>query len=719
MENHLKQENGKFEPFRVTSGAIDLYVKRDHDDSVKTLSMAVRTNFFNKQFLCNFLTGVSNVLQGRELTNTGKASWALKFIFFLNKKDIYNLVTQREWQSATLHFLYHVLTDTKSKASIRTRTKEYEERFATVLRELQFLNVINADFIIPSAQNRRQVSFASVAKSNNIMGISVSSNCVDNESVQKLILDVDPYAPDASYLDNLEMRLKGAISELKQKALCHFKAMKTNHLRFKDIASAVTDETITDYLKRNDLSVPFTATNNTTYQRSHIHPEQQKGIALQYALVRYQLSCCDADKDCLTREALNKVPFFRQLFINRTKYLYPSLEKTGSAFNQSVTDNMNKVDLFFNHCGCLSNIDISAMCILLMIENPKLNIGSILSAKVLSNHGKSYLITTDSDKMIFSVDKPRAGSRKYIQLSELSLEIISHILAVTQPFRSILKRCGDRAWRYLFLTRLRNSTIGFPFAKTRGAIQLSASDDRLSFASLYADHDDQYFRWDHNVNFRSIRNTMGVITWLETGSIDEMSRTLGNKRQVALEYYIPPVLLKLWNERIIRKFQHALIILACHDKPWLLEVTDFHTHKQLEEFITQLIFYSETGRSPVDDKIDALLNFDASSSEAAKHDSHGFIRFEENSLAALYAFQDVINNHRPEHHSDLTQKLLQLAKLMRHACGNPDTRRKIFDLPDNQIEAIQAKALDLIPKWSQRFADVSIAEKWEDECQAN
>ncbi|WP_214653406.1 hypothetical protein, partial [Vibrio anguillarum] len=102
----------------------------------------------------------------------------------------------------------------------------------------------------------------------------------------------------------------------------------------------------------------------------------------------------------------------------------------------------------------------------------------------------------------------------------------------------------------------------------------------------------------HNVSLSSLRNTMGVLRWFESGSIREMAKTLGNTERVTLENYIPPVLLKMWNNRIIRRFQQTLIILSAYDEDYLIEVSDFQSMADLSYFMAQMFFCSERGRSP-------------------------------------------------------------------------------------------------------------------------
>jgi hypothetical protein len=101
------------------------------------------------------------------------------------------------------------------------------------------------------------------------------------------------------------------------------------------------------------------------------------------------------------------------------------------------------------------------------------------------------------------------------------------------------------------------------------------------------------------LDFRRLRKTLGVVRWFETGSIVEMSRCLGNSRQVVLEHYLPPALLHAWNTRIIRRFQNTSIILAAHEEDYLLAVTDFTTLGDLLHFMAQLLNDHRDGSSPI------------------------------------------------------------------------------------------------------------------------
>jgi hypothetical protein len=206
---------------------------------------------------------------------------------------------------------------------------------------------------------------------------------------------------------------------------------------------------------------------------------------------------------------------------------------------------------------------------------------------------------------IFSVDKRRAGCRKYLVLSKKSAHVVRHILRTTAPIRALLKRTGHPHWRYLFLGKIGiGGALGHP--RTISAISLWSSDEsqRIGLACFYPSLAKAGLGAG-TLDFAKIRATQGVLAWFDKGSVRAVHRRLGNSYRTSIDYYIPEPLLAAWNERIIRRFQNTLLVLAASEEEYLLDVMDMPNIGELHRFLAQLVYEMPAGRSPIADRIQA------------------------------------------------------------------------------------------------------------------
>lgn len=85
----------------------------------------------------------------------------------------------------------------------------------------------------------------------------------------------------------------------------------------------------------------------------------------------------------------------------------------------------------------------------------------------------------------------------------------------------------------------------------------------------------------------SLRASMGVIVYLDTRSVEQMAKALGQVKYEPqlLERYLPKVIREFFLERWIRIFQTGIIVEALKDSEYLLEATDFTSMDELDEFL--------------------------------------------------------------------------------------------------------------------------------------
>ncbi|WP_431474576.1 hypothetical protein RVM24_18965 [Marinobacter sp. KM021] len=276
-----------------------------------------------------------------------------------------------------------------------------------------------------------------------------------------------------------------------------------------------------------------------------------------------------------------------------------------TALSNEQFDVIPTAAFFWRFFGLLSMLDMAVAITILIREHANWTPEAIAGAKLLDAHGKSYLLITDSTNPaeIFSVDKPRAGSRKCAILSKRSIRVVRHLLRATAPVRDVLRRSGNPHWRYLFLGYMRHKGLGHPSSipssllNRREMVEASLVRfyPKLTQAGLGVG----------TLDFSKVRATQGVLAWFDKGSVKAVKQRLGNSYRVSIEHYIPETLLAAWNERIIRRFQNTLVVLAAAEEDYLLEVVDMPSLADLHRFLAQLVYELPPGRSPIADRLQA------------------------------------------------------------------------------------------------------------------
>jgi len=705
--------------YEIQKKQILISFPRDHSLEQRVMTQEINGCLLRTNKLDALLDSFTSLLTGLESTNEHRIRLFFVFIGFLSSEGLAIPQTQQAWQSSLLFFFRYYFSNSKSQAGIRSRKSFWRDYLATPFRRLQALGAIPSSVVIPCTKNLREVSASSTTGSN-LIGQVLRRRIGQPREIEKLIVKIDPYATDEAYLDQVQESIEGAIDELRNICSKHFYALENNRILFNDIGKHISDEKVAYYLENKDWYYTPDKSESRGVQVHRLNVSYNNGMSLWFALIRYLLNNPNSDPQCLDTATLVELGVFPCTSnVSRSLSRLKEAIQKYSHFETSVFKNKLAWRTVLRHVGIMQPCDIYALAALLIMDNPKLNSESLLRAKVLNVRGKSLLMLTDNaDKLLFSVDKPRAGSRKYTVLGGISKKIIEFILEVTNPLRKILKLQNSSFSRYLFLTVTPHRGISFPFEKVTLPGAFSGKGNNISLSDLYPSTQCDFLDWQANVNLSSIRNTMGVLKWFETGSIEEMSRTLGNKKRTTIEHYLPPQLLRLWSARIIRRFQNTLILLACHDESWLMDAVDFTTPTQMKHFICQLLFSYEKGSSPIADEIhkcfgeSSVCIKDGITDSTVKILRHGNIRLSSNALAALYAFADPLTQRYSNDVDSLY--FIELAQMLHHGLSNKEIISQICSEPSDKVMEIQKRALNLAPKWQKLMNNAALTHGWGD-----
>ena len=622
-----------------------------------------------------------------------------------------------DWQLAVYGFFQFFLADTGwSQSKTGARMKLWQTKIGGLLEFLVEDEIIPRDVKIPKIDQKK---ISSLAKDQPLLGQPRAKFGDFVTQPKKLLVDISFGMTDADYLNTVEKKCGHLVGVIRDTCLVHWNGLMRDGATGRKLAEQVTDAEIEEAMAAGRFGIPRACGGRVTRYASPSHPQ---GHIWALAIVRHKLAT-GMDIGCVSPRTLRASPFFRTNSFCAESDSHTALGAL-STLTQVQWQVLPLSARFYRFAGLLSNLDVAAACCLLTIEHPEFTSDSLQNAKLLNVSGKPYLLLTDSDEhSILSLDKPRAGKRKSVVLTSASQKLMKDILQCTAPAREVLRRVGDKTWRYLFLgVTQRDFSNGFLGVVEGKPIYLTSRQRSISLTKLYPALSLNGLD-KGSFDFRRLRNTLGVIRWFETGSILEMSRRLGNTRKVALEHYLPPALLHAWNTRIIRRFQNTLIVLAAHDEAYMLEVTDFSNMADLQHFIAQLIVDYPARTSPLADEVQRRLGTEQQREAVSLASMPGLlsVRLSPKSLGLLYSYSalalrtlaqdeldkvDVLSGLAPRQFTDM-------ATLLRHAaesdCINASLRES-FDVP--LLKQVHGEALAIKAGLDAQFAKLAIKHHW-------
>lgn len=625
--------------------------------------------------------------------------------------------TSADWQLAVYGFFQFYLTDTSwSQARAWFRMRAMQSKISGLLEFLKEEEIIPLDVVIPKTNQRRISSLAKDQPLLGQLGVSLADVAMQPS---KLLVDINFGMNDADYLDAVEKKCRHLVSVIQETCLTHWNGLMQDAETGRQLAEQVTDARIEEAVTTGQYGTLRPKGGAPIRYASSSSPQ---GHIWALAIVRHKLATA-TDIGCVSLRTLRSSPFFRNHALNSKRTSYTALGDL-TAMTPAQWQILTFPAQFYRFAGFLSNLDAAAACCLLSIEHPEFTSESMQNAKLMNVHGKPYLLLTDSrEHSILSLDKPRAGRRKSVVLTSLSQKLIKDILRCTAPVRKVLKRAGDKTWRYLFLGITQNHGLnGFLMVVEGINIYITGGKSSIGLTTLYPALS-QNGLTKGSFDLRRLRNTLGVIRWFESGSILEMSRRLGNTRKVALKHYLPPALLHAWNTRIIRRFQNTLIALAAHDEPYLLDVTDFSSMADVQHFVAQLVTEYPTKTSPLADEVQRRFGTEQQQEAVSSASLPCLlsVRLSPRSLGFLYSYSELaLRTLAPDKLDKVDvlsglspRQFIDMATLFRHAAENDGINRSLSEALDVPLlKKVHVEALTIQVGLDAQFARMAIKHRW-------
>ncbi|MHC8379728.1 hypothetical protein ACYZT3_28145 [Pseudomonas sp. MDT1-16] len=548
--------------------------------------------------LCSCLVIAGSGLEKSILWSTA----FLKALFFYLAKRKSDFPTSEKAEAFILDFFHFYLSDknhSQSGISTRQQTWKFGIKYFNLLKHT---GLIPSSTPIPSSRVRKQAGNTS-SEMDTPMGYHRHKN-TDKDVSATYLVDVSYTEDSDAYLDNLETELRKRSEAAHCCCMDYWASVTSIHAEGSTILNSDPAIRTIELLKEGVFhdEHEIRGIKQLTHRCSPTNPHYVTNFL---ATVNYYLFTNPA-LDSIAITAIKGLPTFSAPQFNNKYY-----EKLAIACEKILAPHINvKLPLYEvigKLLGILTARDCAAAGAIMIYEHPQFSPDSVGNAKLYDEAGKSYLIDNPiGDSKTFSVEKKRAKSRKYANLTNLSTRVLEHVIEKTNKIRNRVPDQQSRAGvnSYLFLT-ISNYGIGVPNN------MLAAMN--ISGITLYEIYIDQLTLAGLNrgdFSYSKIRSTKGILKWFETGSIKSMADELGNQEKAVLRNYIPRWLLKKWNERAQRSFQQLLIILSAYDEPWLLDVTDFTTNEKLQKFILRAIEKATLGdvvSSAINDRFGTLI----------------------------------------------------------------------------------------------------------------
>ena len=414
--------------------------------------------------------------------------------------------TSSDWQLIVYRFFQFVLADRGwSQAGTEYRMTLWRTAICGLLEFLIEEEIIPRDVKIPTIDQKK---ISSLAKDQPLLGQPYAKFDDLTTQPKKLLVDISFGMTDAEYLDVVEKKCRHLVGVIRDTCLAHWNGLMQDGETGQRLAKKVTDAEIKEAIAAGRFGTDTEKNHGVVLYASPYSPQ---GHNWALAFVRHKLAT-GMNIGCVSLHTLRTSPFFRNDSFNGEKDSYTVLGELTS-LTREQWQILPLQAKFYRFAGLLSNLDAAAACCLLTIEHPEFTSETLQNAKLLNVCGKSYLLLTDSDEhSIFSLDKPRAGKRKSVVLAPLSQKLVMDILRWTAPVRAVLRRAGDKTWRYLFLGVIkRNGSNGF-LGVVEGEPAYVTSGRVISLTMLYPALSQNGID-KGSFDYRRLRNTLGVIRW--------------------------------------------------------------------------------------------------------------------------------------------------------------------------------------------------------------
>jgi hypothetical protein len=653
------------------------------------------------------------------LTQVGYLRAVNRFGKFLQASAAVELPnTRQEWQRLVVELYAWHLSSDDSTASLVSRQRQWCDPFLPWFHKLIEEGLIPAGVTVPKARIGRQVSRQGSSSRRTTLGTpSELKDFGETFGPDKTLFGPINGSTDQEYLKYVEQILKGRAEVLKRVADNYWLTMVRDYRTGNNMMRRISRHELEARFANNDWKSSVQPPEKTGLRPYLVTlPEMDDSGAWALAIMN-ELVRSGQSLDCVLTRVLKEHPAFHSKFLNKRADTPLDEIETRTALSLEQRRLYTPSMLYMRFLGILNPVDMAVAAVILIQEHPNLTPRSLIEAQLLDERGHTYLVATEHRNcQMFSVEKPRARTRKYAHLTPRAARVMRHLIRATAPVRTVMRRAGSPLWRCLFIGNAGRG-LGHPDV---GPKQLTAT--YLPSLVRYYPELQSAGLTGGTLDFAKVRATQGILEWFATGSFRAVSKKLGNTYQVVLENYIPQELIRIWNEKVLRRFQNVLIALASSNESYSLAVNDAPDEDSFNSFIDQVVVDFPRDASPLGGYIHAAFSR-RTKGQPGVHSkgplglpSHDLLslRMDPACLALLYAYAEVVTSKlnesqlaEPSADTNLSPNdFVQLAFFLRQAATREVTDEVLsqsFDLA--RLRRSHSEALSLMPALISQLSD--------------
>ncbi|MEZ8307010.1 hypothetical protein AB6D74_21565 [Vibrio cyclitrophicus] len=339
-------------------------------------------------------------------------------------------------------------------------------------------------------------------------------------------------------------------------------------------------------------------------------------------------------------------------------HLAATFEERGHTrgFDFRFQQRINITDVMFQLGLPQNSYDLDPYKVLITSEHPEITPDYLRDLELYDKRGNLtgfveidgvYWLTGYKDR------KTPDHSEQQVRLTEHTAQLVKEVIEITEPVRRSLKSEDNDLCRFLFVnfsggTKKKIKAVNITYNKSqreRNVAAYSRFREELKEFTDKRGEDLDRFMW--RISLTTIRASAAVLIYLETNSVQEMSKALGhtNVTRDQLREYLPEPILAFFQSRWVRIFQKAIICEAMKDSEHLLEATKFEKMDDLHQFLTNHTL-KNIPKSVMDDNVDN--NNKIIEKSKADDNSHVYFSVDKGVLVTLMSLESAVKSSQSD-----------------------------------------------------------------------
>ena len=504
------------------------------DGSLRFVGLKALTTYSNSNLLIQNL--IAYLLPMRPAT-VASTVHKVATVFSANNyhlNDIPDSSCKDAWSEFVVHLFSNFVEDEEIKSDIKTRIVDWNKTivpFLEYLRDTRFipsatvLNKLNIRNVFDEKSTKQKIIGDVDLRAFNSIS-SLNSEVAVDELISQVTETTDPTITTDRFLAELKFDLTTRLGKLEQTLENYWKNIQ-RHFKFGQAILGKYDSAEIQKCIETKSYYTVTISDTGRPQRRHVcHVDSERS----FFNLLYVTNHLGAGFVTPTKAKYQHYPAstLSSQLANSRYFPFPS--------NVLEDETEIKIADKVNWCvGALNARDISFIIALLIIKCPNFNFESLLFSQSKNFQIKSFL-RSSATKVEFSVVKHRTHSMKTAKLDDTSKQVIEFLLKTSE--RNEKYRKTEHQANSVFLA-LDNQKNHFAIPSKSKVIDWITSRSRTSglysfFPSLL-----DYGLGRGTFSYKSIRSSIAVLEWLNTGSIKMAAKKIGNSERVCIEHYLP------------------------------------------------------------------------------------------------------------------------------------------------------------------------------------